>query len=90
MCRLEEFTNKFTFTRFEPSGMVDHPNIKNASSVVDYIFRLLAFEYLKRTDLVHVTPSELAMRSQPTTDLTTEIADEPIIRKKTNRALILK
>ncbi len=75
---LEEFMNKFTFTRFEPSGMVDHPNIKNASSVVDYIFRLLAFEYLGRTDLVHVTPSELALRSQPTTDLTTDISDEPI------------
>ena len=30
---LEEFVNKFTFTRFEPSGMVDHPNIKNASSM---------------------------------------------------------
>jgi ribonucleoside-diphosphate reductase alpha chain len=79
---LEEFVNKFTFTRFEPSGMVEHPNIKNASSVVDYIFRLLAFEYLNRTDLVHVTPSELAMRSQPTSDLTTEIADEPIVEKR--------
>lgn len=83
---LEEFTNKFTFTRFEPSGMVDHPNIKNASSVVDYIFRLLAFEYLQRTDLVHVTPSELAMRSQPTTDLTTDISDEPIIEKRMTNA----
>ncbi|HWB63143.1 MAG TPA: hypothetical protein VG603_06525, partial [Chitinophagales bacterium] len=79
---LEEFVNKFTFTRFEPSGMVDHPNIKNASSVVDYIFRLLAFEYLQRTDLVHVTPSELAMRSQHTLDLTTDISDEPIIDKR--------
>jgi ribonucleoside-diphosphate reductase alpha chain len=79
---LEEFVNKFTFTRFEPSGMVNHPNIKNASSVVDYIFRLLAFEYLNRTDLVHVTPSELAMRSQPTTDLTTDISEEPIIEKR--------
>ncbi|MFN8287590.1 MAG: vitamin B12-dependent ribonucleotide reductase [Chitinophagales bacterium] len=78
---LEEFMNKFTFTRFEPSGMVDHPNIKNASSVVDYIFRLLAFEYLGRTDLVHVTPSELALRSQPTSDLTTDISDEPIETK---------
>ena len=79
---LEEFVNKFTFTRFEPSGMVDHPNIKNASSIVDYIFRLLAFEYLGRTDLVHVTPSELAMRSQSTADLTTEISDEPFIEKR--------
>lgn len=79
---LEEFVNKFTFTRFEPSGMVDHPNIKNASSVVDYIFRLVAFEYLGRTDLVHVTPSELAMRSQLTSDLTTEISDEPPVTEK--------
>ena len=79
---LEEFVNKFTFTRFEPSGMVDHPNIKNASSIVDYIFRLLAFEYLGRTDLVHVTPSELAMRSQSTADLTTEISEEPFIEKR--------
>lgn len=75
---LEEFVNKFTFTRFEPSGMVDHPNIKNASSIVDYIFRLLAFEYLGRTDLVHVTPSELASREVSTLDLTTEIEEETI------------
>ncbi len=79
---LEEFVNKFTFTRFEPSGMVEHPNIKNASSVVDYIFRLVALEYLNRTDLVHVTPSELAMRSQPTSDLTTDIADDPFVEKR--------
>lgn len=75
---LEEFVNKFTFTRFEPSGMVDHPNIKNASSIVDYIFRLLAFEYLNRTDLVHVTPSELSMRERNVLDLTTEISEEPL------------
>ena len=81
---LEEFVNKFTFTRFEPSGMVDHPNIKNASSVVDYIFRLLAFEYLNRTDLVHVTPSELSMRERSSLDLTTDISDEPI---KTNSSI---
>jgi ribonucleotide reductase alpha subunit len=51
---LEEFVEKFVFTRFEPSGMVDHPNIKNATSIVDFIFRVLAYEYLGRTDLVHV------------------------------------
>lgn len=73
---LSEFVNKFTFTRFEPSGMVNHPNIKNASSVVDYIFRLLAFEYLGRTDLVHVTPSELSMLEKSTQDLTSDIADD--------------
>jgi ribonucleoside-diphosphate reductase alpha chain len=51
---LEEFVDKFTFTRFEPSGIVDHPNIKNATSVLDFMFRLLAYEYLDRSDLVHV------------------------------------
>jgi len=54
---LEEFVDKFAFTRFEPSGPVDHPNIKYATSILDYIFRLLAFEYLGRTDLVQVAPS---------------------------------
>jgi ribonucleoside-diphosphate reductase alpha chain len=51
---LEEFVDKFVFTKFEPSGMVDHPNIKTTTSIVDFIFRSLAYEYLGRTDLVHV------------------------------------
>ena len=51
---LEEFVEKFVFTRFEPAGMVDHPNIKSATSIVDFIFRSLAYEYLDRSDLVHV------------------------------------
>ena len=51
---LEEFVDKFVFTRFEPAGMVDHPNIKSATSLIDYIFRVLGYEYLGRTDLVHV------------------------------------
>ena len=73
---LDEFVNKFTFTRFEPSGMVDHPNIKSASSIVDYIFRLLAFEYLGRTDLVHITPAELRENERSALDLGTETGDE--------------
>ncbi|MBA3828740.1 MAG: vitamin B12-dependent ribonucleotide reductase [Taibaiella sp.] len=62
---LEEFVDKFIFTRFEPSGVVDHPNIKSATSVLDYTFRLLAFEYLDRTDLVHVQDPN---RVQPPSD----------------------
>jgi ribonucleoside-diphosphate reductase alpha chain len=54
---LEEYVDKFIFTRFEPSGMVDHDNIKNATSIVDYVFRLLGYEYLNRQDLVHVLPA---------------------------------
>ena len=55
---LEEFVDKFVFTRFEPSGMVDHPNIKSATSMVDYVFRMLGYEYLGRTDLVHVLQAQ--------------------------------
>jgi ribonucleoside-diphosphate reductase alpha chain len=55
---LEEFVEKFVFTRFEPSGMVEHPNIKSTTSIVDFIFRSLAYEYLGRTDLVHVLDRE--------------------------------
>jgi ribonucleoside-diphosphate reductase alpha chain len=51
---LEEYVEKFVFTRFEPSGMVDHPNIKTTTSIIDFMFRSLAYEYLGRNDLVHV------------------------------------
>ena len=51
---LEEFVEKFVFTKFEPAGMVDHPNIKTTTSLVDFVFRCLAYEYLNRTDLGHV------------------------------------
>jgi adenosylcobalamin-dependent ribonucleoside-diphosphate reductase len=54
---LEEFVEKFTFTRFEPAGAVEHPNIRMSTSVLDYVFRLLAMEYLGRTDLVHLHDS---------------------------------
>jgi len=54
---LQEFVEKFTFTRFDPSGIVTgHPYIKNSTSVVDYIFRLLGLEYLGRTDFLQVKP----------------------------------
>ena len=55
---LEEFVNVFTFTRFEPQGSVDHPNIKYATSIVDYMFRVLGMEYLGRTDFCQVPPDE--------------------------------
>ena len=51
---LEEFVEKFVFTRFEPAGMVEHPNIKSTTSIIDFIFRSMAYEYLGRNDLVHV------------------------------------
>ncbi|MEO1193150.1 MAG: vitamin B12-dependent ribonucleotide reductase [Pseudomonadota bacterium] len=58
---LEEFVEAYTFTRFEPSGMVEgNDAIKMATSVVDYIFRELAISYLSRHDLAHVEPQETA------------------------------
>ncbi|MGR3511849.1 MAG: vitamin B12-dependent ribonucleotide reductase [Paracoccaceae bacterium] len=54
---LEEFVDAFTFTRFEPAGMVQgNEAIKNATSILDYIFRELAVSYLDRSDLAHVKP----------------------------------
>ncbi|MDO5528528.1 MAG: vitamin B12-dependent ribonucleotide reductase [Paracoccus sp. (in: a-proteobacteria)] len=55
---LEEFVDAFTFTRFEPAGMVQgNDSIKNATSILDYVFRELAVSYLDRTDLAHVKPA---------------------------------
>ncbi|MBE0642582.1 MAG: vitamin B12-dependent ribonucleotide reductase [Bacteroidetes bacterium] len=52
---LEELVDSFTFTRFEPAGVViGHEAIKNATSILDYVFRVLGYEYLGRTDFVHV------------------------------------
>jgi ribonucleoside-diphosphate reductase alpha chain len=52
---LEEYVEAFTFTRFEPSGPVDgNDRIKMATSILDYIFRELAVNYLARNDLAHV------------------------------------
>ena len=58
---LEEYVDAFTFTRFEPAGIVTgNETIKNATSVLDYIFRELAVSYLGRNDLAHVEPSDLS------------------------------
>ncbi len=57
---LEEYVDAFTFTRFEPAGMVmGNDAIKNATSILDYIFRELAVSYLGRNDLAHVPPEAL-------------------------------
>jgi ribonucleoside-diphosphate reductase alpha chain len=54
---LDEFVEAFTFTRFEPAGMVTgNDSIKNATSILDYVFRELGVSYLGRDDLAHVIP----------------------------------
>ena len=57
---LEEYVDAFTFTRFEPAGLVQgNDTIKNATSILDYIFRELAVSYLGRNDLAHVDPDQI-------------------------------
>jgi ribonucleoside-diphosphate reductase alpha chain len=57
---LEEYVEAFTFSKFDPNGIVHgHENIKMATSVLDFIFRDLALTYLQRTDLVQVKPEDL-------------------------------
>jgi len=74
---LEEFVDKFTFTRFEPSGTVGgHDNIKSATSVIDYIFRMLGYEYLGREDLVHViTKAQPALQKSASNQLLKPVVD---------------
>jgi ribonucleoside-diphosphate reductase alpha chain len=57
---LEEYVDAFTFSKFEPNGMVQgHEYVKMATSVIDYIFRDLAISYLKRSDLGQIKPEDL-------------------------------
>jgi ribonucleoside-diphosphate reductase alpha chain len=61
---LEEYVDAFTFTKFEPAGMVQgNDSIKNATSILDYVFRELAVSYLGRNDLAHVDTSDLGFDS---------------------------
>jgi ribonucleoside-diphosphate reductase alpha chain len=68
---LQAFVDQYTFTRFEPSGIVEgHDHVKMATSIVDYLFRVLGIEYLHRYDLAHVQPVMTA--TQDPTDASVE------------------
>ena len=57
---LREFVDAFVFSRFEPNGPVmGNDRIKMSTSILDYIFRELAVNYLGRNDLSHVKPEDL-------------------------------
>jgi ribonucleoside-diphosphate reductase alpha chain len=73
---LDEFVDAFTFTKFEPSGMVQgNDSIKNATSILDYIFRELAVSYLDRTDLAHVKPEGASFDDLHKSDEGTNVVD---------------
>nr|WP_085067083.1 vitamin B12-dependent ribonucleotide reductase [Catenuloplanes japonicus] len=74
---LETFVSKFTNMRFEPAGMTDDPDIRMASSVMDYIFRRLALDYLdfeSRSDLGILTARERAAQVQAEQDAAVDLA----------------
>jgi ribonucleoside-diphosphate reductase alpha chain len=85
----------FTFTRFEPAGSVQgHEAIKNATSILDYVFRALGYEYLGRQDFVHVKAiDEKFSPGIPVSDAVTETTvaipqrteDEVVARLKSER-----
>lgn len=84
-CPLEELVDTFTFSRFEPAGMVvGHESIKNCTSVMDFIFRSLAFDYLGRTDFVHIKPEvhECKCNGECENNDKTIEENEPVIIKK--------
>ncbi len=70
---LEEFVDTFTFQTFEPRGMVEgHENIKMANSIIDYVFRALGVEYLKRDELAQVPPDREGDLAAPPKGLAVE------------------
>ncbi len=93
---LEEFVEKFVFTRFEPAGFVEHPNIKSTTSIVDFIFRSLGYEYLNRTDLVHVLDKPEVMNTgeedwdTPATEPTAKLPELSSVRVVASQPVLSK
>ena len=84
---LEEFVEAFTFTRFEPQGIVTgNDAIKMSTSILDYTFRELAISYLDRHDLGHVSKSDLEMDTtgggEAQSALVDKVTSRGFIRKK--------
>jgi ribonucleoside-diphosphate reductase alpha chain len=71
---LEEYVDAFVFSKFEPNGMIqDHKYIKMATSVIDYIFRDIAINYLGRYELGQVKPD-----AEPVIDYSKDIPYEKL------------
>ncbi|HQU67734.1 MAG TPA: vitamin B12-dependent ribonucleotide reductase [Albidovulum sp.] len=88
---LEEFVDAFTFTKFEPAGMVQgNDSIKSATSILDYIFRELAVSYLDRTDLAHVVPKGASFDDLGSADERQTNVTEPSERSASKSLEVLK
>ena len=81
---LEEFVEAYTFTRFEPQGIVTgNDAIKMSTSILDYTFRELAISYLDRHDLGHVNKEDLDASTTGTGD-----SQSDLVNKITSRGFI--
>jgi ribonucleoside-diphosphate reductase alpha chain len=99
---LEEYVEAFTFTRFEPAGFVQgNEAIKNATSILDYVFRELAISYLQRFDLAHVDPSEIGNtvlgKGEAQSDLdgpapsaAQQVVSKGLLRSKTDKLMLVQ
>ncbi|MFH6784400.1 MULTISPECIES: vitamin B12-dependent ribonucleotide reductase [Methylobacterium] len=86
---LEEYVDAFTFTRFEPAGFVQgNDAIKNATSVLDYVFRELAISYLGRNDLAHVDLSEIGNAATGVTPAKPSASDSMPANNVVSRGLL--
>jgi ribonucleoside-diphosphate reductase alpha chain len=98
---LEEYVEAFTFTRFEPSGFVQgNESIKNATSILDYVFRELAISYLGRYDLAHVDPSDIghdvlgkgdaqSKLTEPSPSAASRVVSKGFVRGRSDRLMLI-
>ena len=98
---LEEYVDAFTFTRFEPAGLVQgNDAIKNATSILDYVFRELAISYIGRNDLAHVDTSEIGPdvigkgedqgRAPSVTAATSRFVSKGFVRSKADKLMLVQ
>lgn len=77
---LSVYVDTYLFTRFEPAGLVQgHEYIKNCTSILDYIMRSLAIDYLGRTDLIHGNSQVIEVEKESEPIVTEEIVIKEII-----------
>ena len=96
---LEEYVDAFTFTRFEPAGLVQgNDAIKNATSILDYVFRELAISYMGRNDLAHVETSEIGPdvigkgeeQGRAPSATTSRFVSRGFVRSKTDKLMLVQ
>jgi ribonucleoside-diphosphate reductase alpha chain len=94
---LEEYVDAFTFTRFEPAGPVQgNDAIKNATSILDYVFRELAVSYLGRNDLAHVSPDDIGHdvlgkgENEGKAPEANSVVSRGLLRSKTDKLMVVR